>query len=124
MVSGGMRARARALVTGLLTFAVLAAALSASSPAAADDGAKADAYNEAVAQASAGRVPSPAQENANVAAALGAPAATGGIHALAASDADPSKFIDGDLASDAVFFNGSAWNESQISTFLASKVTT
>ncbi|WP_431246821.1 cell wall-binding repeat-containing protein [Leifsonia xyli] len=94
-------------------------------PALADDNAKADAYYAAVAAATDGRVPSEAEENANVAAVLGAQdAAPGGVHALAAADADPSKFVDGDLVSDAVFYRGNAWTESQIASFLNSKVTT
>ncbi|MFP3464422.1 cell wall-binding repeat-containing protein [Leifsonia sp. SIMBA_070] len=124
MVSGGMRARTRALVTTLLTMSVMALALTAATPATADDGSKADAYYAAVAKASAGRTPTEQQENANVASALGAPAAGGSVHALAAADADPARFVAGNLASDAVFFNGGAWNEGQISSFLNSKVTT
>lgn len=61
--------------------------------------------------------PSPQQEDANVRAGIG-----NALHPAAASDADPSKFIDGDLVSDAVFFDGTAWNESAIQSFLNSKV--
>ncbi|MDR6973242.1 cell wall-binding repeat-containing protein [Leifsonia shinshuensis] len=125
MVLGGMRARTRALVTAVLAATLAALALTATgTPAAADDGAQADAYYAAVAKASAGRAATPEQENANVAAALGGVTARGGLQPFAAADADPSKFIDGDLASDAVFFNGTAWNETQIQTFLNSKVAT
>ncbi|MGN7799194.1 cell wall-binding repeat-containing protein [Leifsonia sp. 22587] len=126
MVLGGMRARTRALVTAVLAPTLAALALTATgTPAAADDGAQADAYYAAVAKASAGRAATPEQENANVAAALGGGVtARGGLQPFAAADADPSKFIDGDLSSDAVFFNGTAWNETQIQTFLNSKVAT
>jgi len=124
MLMGGMRARTRALVTAVLTVAAIGGAVAVTTPAVADDSGNAQAYYAAVAKATEGRVPSESQENANVAAALGAVASPGQVQALSAADADPAKFVDGDLASDAVFFNGSAWNETQIASFLNSKVGT
>ena len=124
MHMGGMRGTARALVTGLVSIALAGAALTAVSPAVADDGTAAQAYYAKVAAATPGRAATPDEENANVAAALGAQPKREGITPFAAADADPSKFVDGDLASDAVFFNGTAWNESQVQSFLNSKVTT
>ena len=111
----------RALTTVLVGVVAVAGGLVAvAQPAVADDGDRAAAYYASLEQATRGRVPTPEQENANTAAGL---APTGGVHSYAASDADPSKFQAGKLASDGVFFNGTAWSQATIQNFLNSKVT-
>ncbi|WP_348786814.1 cell wall-binding repeat-containing protein [Leifsonia sp. NPDC080035] len=119
----GLRGKSRwgrALTTVLVSITAVAGGLVAVAPAAvADDGDRAAAYYASVAKATEGRVATPEQENANTAAAL-----AGGLHSLAASDADPSKFVAGNLVSDAVFFNGSAWSQTTIQNFLNGKVAT
>ncbi|MEV8214487.1 cell wall-binding repeat-containing protein [Leifsonia sp. NPDC077715] len=90
------------MVTAVLSFAVVAGVLSAS-PAVAGEVAP-------------GAPPTAEQQNRFVAEGL-----AGTVSSLAASDADPSKFVDGDLVSDAVFFNGTAWSASTVQSLLNTK---
>lgn len=112
-----MRTSGRSLFTAVVATLVAATALVATAPAAAEEDDAAAAYYAAVEQAVAGRVPTPEQENANTVAGL-----EGTFAPAAASDANPAKFVDGDLVSDAVFFRGNAWSEATIQSFLNGKV--
>ncbi len=103
MLLGGTRAKTRLLVTVLVSIAVAGAALTATTPAAADDVAP-------------GSPPTVEQQNRFVVEGLST-----GLSPQAAADADPSKFIDGDLVSDAVFFDGTAWSASTIQSLLNTK---
>ncbi len=115
-----MRAGARARLFGMMAAGAAAIAVMASpltATAATGDDQKAAAYYAEVQAAEKGRQASPQQEQQNVQAGLGV------FHAAAASDAVASKFVAGDLASDAVFFAGNAWSTSTIQAFLNSKGT-
>jgi putative cell wall-binding protein len=115
MVSGGKRTSVRAFVTSVIALAVVAA--TAVPASAVDDGSgNAAAYYAAVAQARGSDAPTDEQLQRNLAEGLG-----GSFSSSSASDADLSKFIDGDMVSDAVFFNGAAWNQTRIQTFLNTK---
>lgn len=115
MLMGGMRAGARALVTAVLTVAAIGGALAVTTPAVADDSGNSQAYYAAQAR-SASDQPSVEQQNRYLAEGL-----AGTVTPYGASDADLSKFIDGDLASDAVFFNGTAWSAATIQSLLTTK---
>lgn len=111
MFMGGLRGRARASVTVLLSIATVAVALTAATPAAADDatpGGDPDAYYAAVAKAA------PAGE----AAAPEKPV----IQPL--YDIDSSTYIAGNLVSDAQFFNPNAMTQAQVQSFLNAEVPT
>jgi putative cell wall-binding protein len=115
MVSGGKRAAVRGFVTTFISLALVAAGAVTASVA-ADGSGNAAAYYSAVAQARGADAPTDAQLQQNLEEGL-----RGSFGATAASDADLSKFVDGNLVSDAVFFNGSAWNQSRIQSFLDTK---
>ncbi|MGH1547827.1 cell wall-binding repeat-containing protein [Leifsonia poae] len=118
MVSGGNRAGVRAMVTALLSFAVVAGVLTAS-PAVADDSHRSQ-YYDAVAKAQGTSAPDDAQLEKNVRDALG----DAGVSALAAPVADASQFKAGRLVEDADFYRGDAWPAETIQAFLESKVPT
>ncbi|MFK3671640.1 cell wall-binding repeat-containing protein [Leifsonia aquatica] len=115
MSFGGNRARARAIVVSVVV-AIAGAALVVPAAAAADDPqGQADQYYAALAERAAGTTPTDAQLQANVEAGL-----AGEASAYASAD-DPSRFVDGNLVSDVVFFQGDAWTATQLQTFLTTK---
>ncbi|WP_285113898.1 cell wall-binding repeat-containing protein [Leifsonia sp. fls2-241-R2A-40a] len=115
MLLGGMRARTRALVTAVLAVAVVGGTLAVTAPASADDSPNAEAYYAAQARSAAAQ-PSDEQQNQYLAEGL-----AGSVQPFGAADADPSKFVDGDLVSDAVFYNGTAWSAATIQSLLTTK---
>lgn len=118
MILGGTRARARSLVTALLALSVVAGAITVATPAVADTGdssPEAQAYYQATTR-DAAAAPSDDQQNRFLAEGL-----AGTVQPYGAADADPSKFIDGDLVSDAVFYNGTAWSAATIQSLLNTK---
>ncbi|ANF32872.1 hypothetical protein A0130_15465 [Leifsonia xyli] len=90
------------MVTALLSLAVAVGVMTAS-PAVAQE-------------VSPGAPPTAQQQNRYVVEGL-----SSGVSPLGAADADLSKFVDGDLVSDAVFFNGTAWSASTIQSLLNTK---
>lgn len=118
MSFGGNRARARTIVVSVIV-AIAAGAFVAPAAAADDPQAKADQYYAGLAARAAGTEPTDAQLQDNLTAGLGESATT--AKPFASSPDDPSRFVDGNLVSDAVFFKGDAWASSQIQTFLNTK---
>lgn len=114
MVSGGKRTAIRGFVTSFIALAVVASGAVAAS--AADGSGNAAAYYAAIAQARGADAPTDAQLQQNLEEGL-----RGSFGASSASDADLSNFVDGDLVSDTVFFNGSAWSQSRVQAFLDTK---
>lgn len=115
-----MRGTRRSLAGLLATIAIVTGMLAAAAPANADTGSPQQNQAEFNAQLSARAategVPSP---NA-------APDAVG-VQATAAATSNPvvaSAFTAGDLISDAVFYNGTAWTAAQVQAFLNSQVPT
>lgn len=115
MVSRGKRATARLFVTAVIALA-LAATTAVPARAAGDPAANAAAYYAAVQKARGQTAPTDAQLQRNLREGL-----DGTFSSASASDADLSKFVDGDLVSDAVFYQATAWDESRIQTFLNTK---
>ncbi|CAM5507139.1 Putative cell wall-binding protein OS=Leifsonia shinshuensis OX=150026 GN=HNR13_003364 PE=4 SV=1 [Leifsonia shinshuensis] len=109
MVSGGKRTVLRVIVTSVIALAVAAAtAVPAVAANDAGHGAGSGGFDQ----------PSNAQLQKNLEEGL-----RGSFSPSSAADADLTKFIDGDLVSDAVFYNGTAWDQTRIQSFLDMKAT-
>ncbi|MGJ4846413.1 cell wall-binding repeat-containing protein [Leifsonia sp. Le1] len=120
MTNTGERVRTRTKLFGIIAAGATAIALlSAPTAAVADtsDDQRAAAYYAQVqaAAAAAGTATSPEAEQQNVIDGMGE------FHAAGASDAVASKFVAGNLVSDAVFYKGNAWSAATIQSFLNTK---
>ncbi|WP_434316706.1 cell wall-binding repeat-containing protein [Leifsonia sp. P73] len=109
MVSGGKRTAVRLIVTSVIALAVaVGTAVPATAANDAGGGSGGGGFDQ----------PSAAQLQKNLEEGL-----RDSFSPSSAADADLSKFVDGDLISDAVFYNGSAWNQTRIQSFLDMKAT-
>lgn len=118
MTDSGERTGARMKIFGMIAAGATAIALlSAPTAAIADtsDDQKAAQYYAQVKAAAAGTETTPEAEQQNIEAALG------DLQTAGAADAVPSKFVAGDLVSDAVFYKGNAWSAATIQSFLNTK---
>jgi len=109
MVSGGKRTAVRLIVTSVIALAV---AVGTAVPATAANGAGGGSGGGGFDQPSAAQLQKNLQEGLR-----------DSFSPSSAADADLTKFVDGDLISDAVFYNGTAWNQARIQSFLDMKAT-
>ncbi|MFJ8895788.1 cell wall-binding repeat-containing protein [Leifsonia sp. NPDC102414] len=101
------------IAAGATAIALLSAPVAANADTADDQ--KAARYYAQVQAAAAGTETSQEAEQQNVVDGIGE------FQTAGAADAVPSKFVAGDLASDAVFYKGNAWSAATIQSFLNTK---
>jgi len=101
------------IAAGATAIALLSAPAAANADTADDQ--KAAQYYAQVQAAAAGTETSQEAEQQNVVDGIGE------FQTAGAADAVPSKFVAGDLASDAVFYKGNAWSAATIQSFLNTK---
>jgi putative cell wall-binding protein/Tfp pilus assembly protein PilV len=101
------------IAAGATAIALLSAPAAANADTADDQ--KAAQYYVQVQAAAAGTETSQEAEQQNVVDGIGE------FQTAGAADAVPSKFVAGDLASDAVFYKGNAWSAATIQSFLNTK---
>ncbi|KRC52216.1 hypothetical protein ASE16_04040 [Leifsonia sp. Root227] len=101
------------IAAGATAIALLSAPVAANADTADDQ--KAAQYYAQVQAAAAGTETSQEAEQQNVVNGIGE------FQTAGAADAVPSKFVAGDLASDAVFYKGNAWSAATIQSFLNTK---